>query len=43
MQVGNDVEKDLIEGDVLTMGGEPTLFLLMTLKVLNGILLLTVL
>jgi hypothetical protein len=25
------------------MGGEPTLFLLMTLKVLNGILLLTVL
>jgi hypothetical protein len=33
-------KKDLIEGDVtLTMGGEPTLFLLMTLKVLNGILL----
>jgi hypothetical protein len=44
MQVGNDVEKDLIEGDVrLTMAENPLLFLLMTLKVLNGILLLTVL
>jgi hypothetical protein len=43
MQVGNDVEKDLIEDVRLTMVENPLLFLLMTLKVLNGILLLTVL
>jgi uncharacterized protein (DUF2126 family) len=43
MQVGNDVEKDLIEGDVRLTGRRTLLFLLMTLKVLNGILLLTVL